>query len=478
MNDEPSAEHDPVADFFSAARAEVREEAASDVDWQRIVHDARRTSRRRNRLAVLSSAAVAVIAVFAIFLWQQNGMDDGVRRGKVIAGATDEVAPDGPTSSPTSVSPQQRPTKVPDSFRTWSVTNAGQSTLYALGSQDCNGDTCPVLLKSGTNGKSWAAVHTFSGTDVSAATGTTDVARIQPQRAVTQTRFATPSTGYVFGGDLWVTRDSGASFTKMPHPGDMVLDVEMNQGHAVLLSADNCAQGVCNGPVYVSRFTPAATRVTRSDVEMTPNSSIRAGSVAVQSGTVIVQLAAADAGKPIAPMRLDDAKLTRLKSPSACEGAPLQSVTPATNDTTRLKLFALCNPRRSGSSDMAYTIVTSDDAGKTWQTVSRGALILPRLGDVWLAAADSDHLVASAGGPRETAGVPAPDGDDSLMHSSNGGHGFAAVTPPKGEKPPRTGFDWSASAGGAIFYAVPRTTHGFWMATSFDGAWTLVDPRH
>lgn len=473
-NDEPSSERDAVADFFSEARAHVREEPATDLDWQRIIKQSRRSAHRRNRLAMMSTAAVAVIAIFAIFLWQQNGMESGVRRGEVIAGATDDLTTGGPTSSPSSVSSQQRPTKVPDSFRTWSVSNAGQSTLYALGSQDCSGDTCPVLLRSNTNGKSWTAVHEFTGTDVSAATGAT-VARIQPQRAITQTRFVTPSIGYVFGGDLWVTRDSGASFTKMAHPGDTVLDVEINQKQAVLLSADNCGQGVCNGPVYVSRFSPAASGIGSSNAEISPSTSISAGTVTVQNGNAIVQLTASGGGKPIAPMRLDNDTLTDLQSPADCSGTVLRSVTPVTNGT-KLKLFALCNPQPSGASHTSYTIVSSDDAGKSWQSVSHGALSLPRLGDVWLAAADSRHLVASAGGPREVGGVPAPNGDGSLMVSANG-QGFGPATPPKGQHLPRNGFDWTASAGGGIFYAVPRTTPGFWTTTDYGRTWTVVDPR-
>lgn len=477
LRDEPAAEHDPVAEFFTGARSQVREERTTDLDWQRILSGARRSSRRRNRLALLSSAAVAVVAIFAVLLWQQNGVGDGVHRGEAIVGATNEVPTGKPTSSPSTVSPQQQPTTVPDSFRTWSVTTAGQSTLYALGQQDCDGDTCPVLLRSGTNGGSWAAVHKFTGTDVSAATGNA-VPRIQPQRALSQTRFATPSTGFVFGGDLWVTRDSGASFTKMSHPGDVVLDVEINQERAVLLSADNCGQGVCNGPIHVSRFDPAKGSISGSEAEVTPSSPIRAGNVVVQDGQVFVQLTAADGSKSVAPMRLDGSKLTALASPRACGGTALQAVTPTTDGKQPLRLFALCNPVNSGTSHTSYTIVTSDNAGKSWQSVSVGALTLPHLGQVWLAAADSDHLVASAGGPREIPGVPAPNGDGSLVHSTNGGHGFGPVPVPKGARLPSSGFDWTASAGGAYFYAVPRTTPGFWMTSQFGGPWKLVDPRH
>lgn len=472
---EPSADHDPVARFFATARAEVREDRATDLDWQRIVRGARRTSRRRSRLALLSSAAVAVLAIFAVFLWQQDGISDGVHRGEAVVGATDQVVTGEPTSAPPSVSAQQTPTTVPASFDTWSVSNAGLSTLYALGSQTCGGDTCPVLLRSNTSGEKWNAVHRFTGTDVSAATGQA-VPQIQPVRAITQTRFATPQTGYVFGGDLWVTHDAGASFTKMSHPGQTVLDVEINQNQAVLLSADNCGQGVCNGPVYVSRFDPAKNSIATADAEVKPSTQISGGTVVVQNGQAFIQLTPSDPSSAVAPMRLDDSTLTRVDAPPACRGASLQALTAATN-TKNLLLFALCDPRTTADNHLSYTIVRSDDGGRSWRSISVGALKLPRLGQVSLAAADSQHLVASAGGPRETSGVPASSGEDSLMVSNNGGHGFGAATPPKGQQLPGTGFDWTASAGAGIVYAVPRTTHGFWSTTDFGASWSVIDPR-
>lgn len=474
---EPVGEDDAVATFFAAARAQVRDEAATDLDWQRVVHQARGAHRRRSRTALLSSAAVAVIAVLAVLVWQQQGITGGVQRGQAIAGSNTVTHLGGASSTPSSVSGAQNPTMVPKSFQTWSVSNAGQSTLYALGSQTCGGDTCPVLLRSNNNGGRWNAVHKFTGTDVSAATDTSDVPQIQPQRAITQARFATPQVGFVFGGDLWVTRDSGSSFTTVSHPGTTVLDVEMNQGQAVLLSADNCGQGECYGPVYVTRFNPTAASISQTGAaQLALNAPISAGTVLVQNGRAFVQLTDAGSSTPLSPMRLDGSKLQRLAAPTACAGTQVQSMTAATN-TGALLLFGLCNPQKVAGNKRSYTIVRSDDAGNNWRSVSSGALSLPNLGQVWLAAADANHLVASAGGPRNTNGVQAASGAGSLMVSSTTSKGFGPATPPPGQQLPPTGFDWTASAGGGLVYAVPRTTHGFWMTTDYGKSWTLVDPR-
>lgn len=467
-------EPDPVAAFFAEARSQVHDEPATDLDWQQIVRESRRASRRRGRLALLSSAAVAVIAIFAVLIWQQHSLIDGVQRGQAIQSGADVVNSGAPAGTP-SVSSQQTPTKVPASFRTWSVSNAGSNTIYALGSQDCGADTCPVLLRSNTNGVKWNAVHKFTGTDVSAATGT-DVPQIQPARALTETRFARPQIGYVFGGDLWGTRDSGATFTKLSHPGAYVLDVEISNQQAVLLSADDCGQGECKGPIYVTRFDTNTGKIGAADAEMTPPAPIGAGHLIVQNGAAFVQLTSANPSIQLPPMRLDGGKLTALKSPSPCGGSALQAVTPTTDSPKRFTLFALCNPQQKGT-DTSYTIVRSDNAGTTWGSVSTGALTLPRLGQVWLAAADANHLVASAGGPRDTTGVPAPNGVGSLQRSDTGGKGFGAVPAPKGTIVPKTGFDWTASAGGSLYYAVSRTTPGFWVSTGFGQPWTLVDPR-
>jgi hypothetical protein len=474
---EPAGEHDPVAGFFAEARAQVRDEPATDLEWHRIVQESRRTARRRSRTAWLSSAAVAVIAVVAVLAWQQQGVIGGVQRGQAINASQPVVRTGAPTALRTSVSAAQNPTAVPKSFRTWSLSNAGQGTLYALGSQACGADVCPVLLKSGTNGSTWAAVHTFTGTDVSAATGTNDVPHIQPERAITQTRFATPQVGFVFGGDLWATTDSGSTFSKLSHPGATVLDVEISNEQAVLLSADNCAQGECNGPIHVTRFKATGGAVDGVGAQTTPSTAISGGRLVVQNGQVIVQLTSATSDGPLPPMRLDGSSLRTLNAPAVCNGTQLESIAAATITKNPL-LYAVCDPKSLSGNRIQYTLVRSDNAGNSWRSVSIGALILPRLGDVWLAVADADHIAASAGGPRDTSGVPASSGAGSLVVSTNGGQGFGPAHAPKGTAFPRTGFDWLASPGARYLYAIPRTTPGFWMTSDFGGNWTVVDPRH
>ncbi|NNG39872.1 hypothetical protein HJ588_11375 [Flexivirga sp. ID2601S] len=472
---EPAAHGDSVAQFFAQQRAEVRQEPAGEVTWQRIVRSSRSTSRRRSRVLALTSAAVAVLALFAIWSWQREPMGgSGVRQGQAIAGNTDTVPSGRSSGEGRTVSPAQQPFKVPETFTTWSVSNAGHGTLYALGSQGCRGTVCPVLLRSGTNGTSWTAVHNFDSTDVSSATGT-DVQQIQPDRAVTQVRFASPTTGYVFGGDLWVTRDSGASFSKLPHPGSTVLDVEVFDQQVVALSSDNCAQGVCNGPMYVSVFAPSATSVEQPAAVYSPDTPVRGGEVTVQNAQAFVQLSVGDSASAIPPMRLTGGRLQPMAPPAACNGRQLQSVTPATNVTGPVLLFAVCDPQESGSAT-SYTLVRSRDGGQHWESVSVGSLSLPRLGQVWLAAADDKHLVASAGGPRDTSGVPANSGAGSLVVSRDGGNGWAPADNTSKQPVPSSGFDWTASAGAGYFYAVPRTTSSFWATSDYGTRWRLVNP--
>lgn len=474
LDAEPNAQEDPVARFFAAGRSAVRDAGSSQLGWQRIVRESRRNLRRRNRMVILSAAAVAVLAIFASWTWLQQPLrDSGPQQGQAITGDRGAVRND-PSAAAQAVSGRQQPFGVPESFTTWSVSNAGHGTLYALGSRSCSGGVCPVLLRSGTNGTSWTGVHTFSGTDVSSATGT-DVAQIQPDRAITQTRFATATTGYVFGSDLWITRDSGASFVKLAHPGTTVLDVEIYNGQVITLTADDCAQGVCKGSLYLSRDEAGASSVADPVASMSLTTPISSGDVVVQDGQVFLQTASASSGQPLAPKRLSGSKLVTLAAPTVCGDTPLQALTPATNSTSKLQLYALCAPRDRGSAT-SYAVVRSDDAGAHWSSVSVGSLTLPRLGQVWLAVADDQHLVASAGGPRDTDGVPASSGKGSLMVSTNGGLGWAAARTPSNDTVPTTGFDWTASAGAGYFYAVPRTTGSFWATSDYGLTWRKLNP--
>lgn len=467
---EPAHADDAVAQFFARARQDVEPQPTTDLSWQEVVRG-RRTSRRpRSWYTAVATAAAACVALFAVWTWQQQPIDrQSVAPGSPVVSAPSVAAPSN--SNPPEVSKAQRPTAVPKSFVTWSLTNAGSGTIYNLGSSTCRQEICVTLLRSSDNGRSWDAVHTFSDVDTSSATGS-NVPQVQPTRAITQARFVSPQVGYVFGGDLWITRDRGASFTKMGHPGQTVLDVEIHHGEVVVVSADGCIQGSCSGKVYVSRTAGAAKRIAKPTATTQPDHPITSASAVVHDGTAFIQLASRKSGTSSRVLRLSGKKLVGVKAPRSCADSGLSSLT-AASDVDKL-MYAVCAPR-TRQQNIAYTVVRSTDGGDHWTVMSVGALVVPRLGQLTVAAGDKTHVVVSMGGPRDPGGPTASSSVGSLQQSTDGGRTFHHVQ--TSANLPAGGFDWAASPGGDEFYALSHQNAAYWKSVDNGNRWTVVDPR-
>ncbi|TWP36947.1 hypothetical protein [Leekyejoonella antrihumi] len=467
---EPAHENDPVARFFAQAREQVEPAATSDLGWQEVLRGKRTARRPTSWYTAVATAAAAVVALFAVWTWQQPMQQHGVTTGSVVTTGAANGLRTAQVKTPPQVSGAQQPSAVPRSFETWSLTNAGSGTLYDFGSSNCEQAVCVTLLRSSDNGNSWTAVHQFSNTDTSSATGS-DIPQIQPSRALTQARFASPQAGYVFGGDLWVTHDRGASFTQMTHPGQSVLDVEIWQGDVVVVSADQCAQGTCAGPLYVSRIKASATTIVRPTATMTLPSPISAASAIVHGGTVNVQLTPTKSGVKAQALRLHGSSLVPLKPPAACNGTTLQALTVAARANNLL--YAVCNAKQQ-QQNISYTVVRSTDSGSHWSVRSIGSLVVPRLGQLTLAAGDKSHLVVSMGGPRDPGGPTAATSVGSLQTSSNAGQTFSHVQ--SSPHLPAGGFDWVASPGGEEFYALSHQDPTYWSTDDNGVRWKAVDP--
>ncbi len=470
---EPARSDDDVARFFAHARARVEPQSTSDLSWQEVVRGRRTVRRPRSWYTAVAAVAAACVAVFAAWTWQQKPMGyEAATPGSPIASAPTGagLGRGGGRTAPAPVSKAQKPSAVPASFISWSLTNAGSGTLYDLGSSNCRQEVCVTLLRSSDNGRSWNTVHSFSGVDTSSSTGS-NVPQVQPTRALTQTRFVSPQVGYVFGGDLWITRDRGASFTKMRHPGQTVLDVGVWRGKVVVVSADGCIQGSCSGPVYVSRTTPPAARITSAVATMRPSHPVTSASAVVRHGHVLVQLASRKSNGKSQVLRLVHHKLVPVPAPSGCGGTGLQSLAAASGGDNLL--YAVCAPR-SRQQNISYTMVRSTDAGRHWSVMSVGALVVPRLGQLTIAATDEAHVVVSMGGPRDPGGPTASSSVGSLQRSADGGQTFRHVR--TSTKLPAGGFDWASSPGGDEFYALSHQNPAYWKSDDEGNRWTVVDP--
>ena len=470
---EPAYDDDPVARFFGEHRSTVRPEAANDLDWARITRQARRRRPHRFLAGAAAAAAVAVVAGFG--LWSVQGPPSNAPAAAVRSSTASSLLPsaqqDRSTTPPSfgATSQAQGRVVVPDSFVTWSLSNAGDNVVYDLGSSSCGAFTCPVLLRSQDNGASWAGVHTFDASshpqEVAPGAG-----HIQAADGLRDVRFVTPTTGYVFGGDLWVTHDSGASFSRVAHPGRTVLDVEAWHGNLLVLTASQCGSATCTGSVSLTPMSTTDDTVPQdasSTADLT--TPIVSAQIAVRNGMAYLSLTSAS-GIPLPPLRLANNALEPIPAPDACVGTSLQAITPST--TLDHQLFALCAPVANGSRT-AYTLVHSTDDGTTWTEVSTGALQLPTGARPDLASLDASHVAASAGASG-TTGNAAIVGAGSLIVSTDGGASFTAVDGPLGL--PVSGVDWLASPGGRQYYAITLTGAGYWWSDDAGRTWRLVDP--
>ena len=407
---------------------------------------------------------VVALGVYALTLQPLGGQ---VRRGDAVNPG--QVVSNGDPSSPSVAPPSpQAPGPVPPGLRSWSVVNAGSGSLFALGAADCADDVCPVLLRSSDDGTSWNSVQTFSDADTSSARGDF-VPSVQPDRAITQTQFLDPQRGYVFGGDLWLTRDRGQTFTRMPHIGQTVLDVAVDatKDRVAVLSSDGCVQGTCTGPIYLSLVKPSDNAVSRATATLVPTIAVSAASIVLSDGEVFVQLSGSATG-PFDAFSLKGTALERLKAPAACRGTGITALTAVTGARG---LYAVCAPTAQGDRT-SYTVIRSDDGGAVWSVASTGALVLPSIGQVSLAAPQPTVLVAASGGPRGDVGF-VPKGFTALVRSGDSGRSFAA---PKVTPASATGFDAVTATGGATLYAVPRTASGYWTSDDDAVTWRYVDP--
>lgn len=461
-----------IEEFFVAERAALRHVTVGPDHWEQIVHQAE--EERRTWFWPVAAVLAVVALVVSAWSMQQNPFGDkGVHTGNKVGASTPRSDSDADGPSLTTSGPQAQ-SAVPETFVPWSLSNAGSGTVFALGATRCTAEeVCPTLVRSTDNGSSWNAVHSFERTDTASVTSD-EVPRIQPTRAVTEVRFASPKVGFAFGGDLWRTSNGGRSFTSMPlpRPGQTVLDVAVSQGEVVVLSADGCTQGRCVGPITVSRAKIGARTVSQplATLALAGDRALDSAELVLSDGDIYVQPYQVD-GHLDPPWRLQGKELVPMKSGSGCGDVPLQSLTATVNGTPGL--FALCGGDLRGNL-AEYSLMHSTDQGKTWRRAGKKPIQLPRIGRLTLAASDDQRLVVATGGPRKVSGPTRVEDPRRLLQTTtNGGKTWKPVGKPV---PPPQGIDWVASGGGPEVYAITRSTADFWRSPDYGKTWKKVDP--
>lgn len=427
----------------------------------------RRLAPRRARIAQL--AAVTAIALCLLGAWtivRDPFAPTGVRAGQPVTDAR-QLLPQS-SNRAADVEGEQPPAKVPASFVLWSVSDAGGGVLFGLGEGDCSGSPCPALVRSGDDGKTWTQTHRFTSADTSASRGATQP-RVQPSGALSEVVFTSPDTGYVFGGDLWVTRDGGRTFTQVSHPGSAVLDIVLRDHQPLALTATGCIQGLCSGRLEISRLpAQGSSELSQTIAAVTPSSQIDSASLVV-GGRALIVLASNEPGSGDAPgaWRLTGADLAPLDPGSACNGKPFSAMAAARTG----RLIAVCDEAVSAKTT-SFTTVSSSDGGTTWQAEGSGGLALPTQGQFHLATTDGRHVVATSGGPRTAADATTrTSGDNPLRVSSDGG---VTWSPPLVSTQALTGGFDQVTAPRGQFLALSRKDARVWFSRDGGGRWSQV----
>lgn len=191
----------------------------------------------------------------------------------LIVSAGCSASPVGsPTTSPTptptssaSLTPVPTPTpSIPADFVPRSATFISADEGWVLGTTDCGADLCPVIVHTIDGGRTWARIDapvTTISTAPRLAEGTTGVAQI---------RFADALHGWVYGPELWATRDGGRSWDQLtlPEPlaGAPVVALEAAAGHVHIVAAAIDAPPapgfrVASSPIGDDTWQVAAVRV-------------------------------------------------------------------------------------------------------------------------------------------------------------------------------------------------------------------------
>ncbi len=332
------------------ARAEVpaRRDPVSDV------HHGMRRRRRRQRLYVAATGlAVAAVAFGAVTV---VGDHVGGPRAQTPASA-------GPTVPPTPVAVTE-PATVTD------VEITGQRG-FALGAGTCGEAPCTVLLISDDGGQTWSR-RTAQGLPACSDTGCPD-----------RVRFADDKVGYAFGRGMWITTDSGRSWSRVSSGEVEALELSGQSAVRVLATATGCAPG-CG---YVVQTSAVGSLLWTTTFTQPSGSWVGAG-LAARGDRVTALFYGHTAGGSsdarTAVARSSDAGATWTTGSDPCSPEPF---TPTLESDTRdLALgpngvaVALCIARRA---DGPAGVRVSTDGGRTYgslltvDTDSPGAVVVP-----------------------------------------------------------------------------------------------------
>ena len=389
-----------VEDFFAAHRAQIREEPADELTWQRI-RDGRRLEhprRRGARAGALVAAAAALAFVFGPSLIPDTDLPD-IAAPATSTGQTEPTGTEptgtaptgtGPSADPTATSPdsagQSVSTPVPegeipqdgwfaDTTSIDSEPTVDSGVRFGIVNRPCpRGGLCSLLVTSADGGTVWAPQADL------AALGQVD-----------HVRFADARRGWTWGSQtpgMWATTDGGASWTAIPIPGDRALEVSVRDGILLAITAQDiqCVTTPCDA-------TLAAVLTEATDEDWTQDVIADLGQARDASvlDTVSVRyVSTTSATGVVTAFRLQDGTLETMAELSSCGTGPV-GITASRQDPSHL--WALCDDERG------LALQESENGGRTWlpSNLTVPSFVLGERPPL-MASTSADHLLLVGAG--------------------------------------------------------------------------------
>ena len=134
----------------------------------------------------------------------------------VVATKSPSIPP-GPSASLSGELPQLiSGTPLPSRFRLWDLSFISHDIGWGLASYSCGGYQCAALFHTTDRWRTWQQ-QVMPAAYVAQAPDTFTGCR-NGAPCIAQVRFANASTGYLFGGDLFITHDGAATWTRETSP--------------------------------------------------------------------------------------------------------------------------------------------------------------------------------------------------------------------------------------------------------------------
>ena len=266
------------------------------------------------------------------------------------------------------------PPPVAESFHAPREENVGVRSLHFLDrrrgwavaakcTQPSGGTCSAVLRRTADGGVTWEAVPGPAAT----WTPTSDMLT-PPARALAGVAFADDRTGFVFGGDVHITTDAGATWRKLDFGGRFVTAVQVRGDTYWAVGYELCDGWPCRATFYRGRVGEEPRALSGYDVAE-PTGAWWAADA--DTAYWVDQHPAGDRHRPVVSGTTDGGA-TWQTYPAPCPGYQDRTLTsPAPG-----RLWALCvNDRRGRGPEL---LARSDDGGRTWRSSEVHAAETPR----------------------------------------------------------------------------------------------------